>query len=199
MARVMDEGLEAVTFTARPLADERGHGGRGHLMHTLRESVPTWSYHLDIYTGLHRHAHVGRDGWWNAQHVFTADGGTPDSVWQHYKVAHHYMPAAVHGPAIKRTPRPELLTLVGFVVQADAATTRNGSTAVNCSSGLRRTTAARTWLRHHPENGQRIHSGALNDLHGPPWSRWAIRTTLALRTRAIGVTAYTKRLGAAAC
>lgn len=163
IARVLDEGLEAVTFTARPLKDERGYHPRPHLMHTLRESVPTWSYHLDIYRGLRRGSDVGRDGWWNARHVFTADGGSPPEFWQYYGVNHRWMQPAVHGPAIKRgTPRPEWLTFVGFV-----------GTGKGYHSEWPYRRELLKWLRdtygrefrHHPEDGGRIHGDALNDLY----------------------------------
>lgn len=68
-------------------------GGDGRLMLRRVEDlgVATAGIHFDLYWGIaSRQQRVGREAWWSAQHVFTADGGP--RAWASRGVNHHWCP-----------------------------------------------------------------------------------------------------------
>lgn len=72
-------------------------GGADWLLDELaRRNVPTASWHLDLYRWLARAAGVaaGRDLFFRAKHVFTADGGS-DDWFRACGVNHHWIRAGV--------------------------------------------------------------------------------------------------------
>lgn len=64
----------------------------------------TASVHLDLYWGIpHREPEIGRHPWWNAQHVFTADGDPGHAaLFAARGVNHHWLSP----PAADRYARP---------------------------------------------------------------------------------------------
>lgn len=69
----------------------QGGDGRDMLRRVEDLGVPTVGLHFDLYWGVPSRAQrVGREPWWSARHVFTADGaGRP---WTERGVNHHWMP-----------------------------------------------------------------------------------------------------------
>lgn len=70
-------------------------GGDGHQMlrRVEAQGVATVGMHFDLYWGVtSRQQRIGREAWWSAQHVFTADGGDRD--WESRGVNHHWLPPA---------------------------------------------------------------------------------------------------------
>jgi hypothetical protein len=69
----------------------RGDDGRVMLRKVEDLGVTTVGLHFDLYWGVgHRQQRVGKEPWWSAQHVFTADGG--DRPWERVGVNHHWCP-----------------------------------------------------------------------------------------------------------
>lgn len=69
----------------------KGDDGRTLLRRVEDQGVATVGMHFDLYWGVnHRVGRVGREPWWSAQHVFTADGG--DRPWKDRRVNHHWLP-----------------------------------------------------------------------------------------------------------
>lgn len=78
----------------------------------------TAAVHLDLYWGVaHREQQIGRDPWWMAGHVFTADGN-PDhqALFEQRGVNHHWLiPPAADRHVGRGQFRPELAADVVFV------------------------------------------------------------------------------------
>lgn len=75
------------------------HNPKGDLSSMLRRiedlGVVTVSQHMDLYWGLqHRAPHIGKDAFWSAQYVFTADGGH-QAEFAERGVNHFWMPPAI--------------------------------------------------------------------------------------------------------
>ena len=69
----------------------RGGDGRAMLRRVEDAGAVTVGIHFDLYWGVRsRRGRVGKEPWWSAQHVFTADGG--DWPWRERGVNHHWMP-----------------------------------------------------------------------------------------------------------
>lgn len=69
----------------------RGSDGRIMLRRVEDLGVATVGLHFDLYWGVNsRRARVGREPWWSAQYVFTADGGAHD--WASRGVNHYWCP-----------------------------------------------------------------------------------------------------------
>lgn len=80
-------------------------------------SIPTASYHLDLYIGLKRQQYMDKDPFWHTDYVFTPDGDPHSAeVFKRKDINHYYMPAAVFKPeAVMGTPRKEYEHDVIFV------------------------------------------------------------------------------------
>lgn len=78
-------------------------------------TIPTVSYHLDLYAGLARGRNLRMDPFWRTRHVFTPDGGSED-FFRAQGVRHHYLQAGVYGAeCYLAEPDPELAIDVCFV------------------------------------------------------------------------------------
>ncbi|MDG4792011.1 glycosyltransferase [Micromonospora sp. WMMD1102] len=83
-------------------ARSHGHSPSGDVESMWRAveagGTKTAAVHLDLYWGVpHRQAQIGRDPWWLAQHVFTADGNPAHrALFEQRGVNHHWLvpPAA---------------------------------------------------------------------------------------------------------
>lgn len=60
------------------------------------KSIPTLTYHLDLWFGLQRQQDMQKDDYWGIQHFFTVDKQMADWFNQDTPVQGHYMPAAVY-------------------------------------------------------------------------------------------------------
>ena len=139
-------------------------GGDGHQMLRRVEDlgVATVGVHFDLYWGIsHRQGRIGREPWWSAQHVFTADGGSHH--WEGRSVNHHWCP-------------PPFGTRYLGYGQADAAQTASavfvGSYIPSIHSQHRASLirwAGKTWGRYFRHVGrtapERVYGRALNDLY----------------------------------
>jgi hypothetical protein len=70
-------------------------GGHWFLEWCREQSIPTVSFHLDLYIGLDREAGIAGDPFWATDHVFTADGGH-DEWFAAHGIRHHWLPPAVN-------------------------------------------------------------------------------------------------------
>lgn len=69
----------------------QGGDGRSMLRRVEDLGVPTVGLHFDLYWDIaSRQARIGREPWWSAQYVFTADGGDRD--WASRDVNHFWCP-----------------------------------------------------------------------------------------------------------
>jgi hypothetical protein len=67
------------------------------LAHLASRRIPTMTYHLDLWHGLHRERDMHTDPYWQIGHFFTADANMADYLNEKTPVRGHYMPAAVYG------------------------------------------------------------------------------------------------------
>lgn len=70
---------------------------KDHLDILRRRSIPSASFHLDLYMGLERDGGLGSDPFWSTDFVFTPDGD-PDSAQEFRKLGinHHYLKPGVY-------------------------------------------------------------------------------------------------------
>lgn len=71
-------------------------GNYGEMLRRIEDmGIVTVSQHMDMYWRVKHRAHqIGRDPWWSAQYVFTADGGHQDK-FKERGVNHFWMPPAI--------------------------------------------------------------------------------------------------------
>lgn len=66
------------------------------VLKTLRENkIPSITYHLDLWMGLERQAHMRTDPYWSLDHFFTVDRLMADYLNNNTPVKGHYLPAGV--------------------------------------------------------------------------------------------------------
>jgi|SRR5690554_3278544 len=88
LAKEADMLLWARTHSHDPLGD-----GEEMLRRVEDLGVPTVGLHLDLYWSLpRREERIGKQPWWTAQYVYTADGGNRD--WAGKGVNHRWCPPA---------------------------------------------------------------------------------------------------------
>jgi hypothetical protein len=77
----------------------------------------TASYHLDLFVGLARQAHVGHDAFWRTGTVFTADGDpASQEYFESLDINHRWLPPAIaHDETYAGTSRSEFDYDVVFV------------------------------------------------------------------------------------
>lgn len=67
---------------------------QGFMKQCLELGIPTVSYHLDLFIGLHREPEITSNPFWRTQYVFTADGGHQAEF--HAKgIQHFWLPPGV--------------------------------------------------------------------------------------------------------
>jgi len=154
---------DLIFLSARPI---RGQRGGGEEIERIRASyVPMVSYHLDIFTGLPRVLDVGLDGWWKADFVFTADGGTSSEFWKRKLVRHHWLCGAIPEDECYRAQRDgdgRFECRVAFVGGARSYH-REWQYRADVLSFLERRYGKD--FRIFPEDGKRIHGDDLNRLY----------------------------------
>lgn len=68
-------------------------------LESIKQRVPTVSYHLDLYYGLERDGGIDHDPFWKTDFVFTPDGDPKSAEWFKEKgVNHIYMKPGVFEP-----------------------------------------------------------------------------------------------------
>lgn len=77
------------------------------LLRVEAAGIPTATYHLDLWLGLHRQADLDRDPFYRAiQHFFSADKLMADWFNTNTDVQGHYLPAAVYDRECYISPEP---------------------------------------------------------------------------------------------
>ncbi len=83
--------------------------GMDGLLERLREKrVPSITYHLDLWMGLHRQRDMLRDAYWNIDHFFTVDQLMADYLNANTPVRGHFIPAGVFGPECYISDQPSV-------------------------------------------------------------------------------------------
>lgn len=78
-------------------------------------SIPTISFHLDLFFGLNRAHQVEEEPFFHTKYVYTADGGHDDE-WRARGINHRWSPPAVYGPeCVMGRPRARYRSDVAFV------------------------------------------------------------------------------------
>lgn len=73
-------------------------GIEGLLADLRTDRIPTLTYHLDLWMGLHRERDMATDPYWQLDHFFTVDALMATWLTHNTPVRGHYLPAAVYGP-----------------------------------------------------------------------------------------------------
>jgi hypothetical protein len=77
------------------------HGWRtpaiDRVLHELRRrKIPTLTYHLDLWFGLHRQRDIRREPYWQVEHFFTADRLMAEWLNDNTRIRGYYLPAGVY-------------------------------------------------------------------------------------------------------
>lgn len=81
----------------------------------LNTTLPTVSFHLDIWRGLNREHQIAEEPFFHLNHVWTADGDDPED-WARRGVNHHWLRPAVYGAeCYPGTPQDRFRSDVAFV------------------------------------------------------------------------------------
>ncbi len=137
--------------------------GIEHVLKSLESaSVPTVSYHLDLYWHIARQKDMANDPFWRTKYVFSPDGGS-DELFAQACINHTFLwPGVFAGECVDGTPNDQFRKDVGFV-GSTVNYHREWQYRQTLVSHLKQRYGNRfgTW----PENGPAVRGQDLNDLY----------------------------------